>query len=87
MDHTANLEQPKYSKDTPNQHPLDNQSKTHDKKGKGKTKNDNEKWCDFHKIPRHNTNECRSKQSLVAEVKYMEPNSDLESDQENIENR
>jgi hypothetical protein len=37
-------------------------------------KNDTRKWCDFHKIPWHNTDECRSKQSLVVEVKDKEPN-------------
>jgi hypothetical protein len=84
---SANLQQPKHGKDGPNQQPSDNQSNTHDKKGKGRTKNDTGKWCDFHKIPWHNTDECRSKQSLVVEVKYMEPNPDSESNPENIENR
>jgi hypothetical protein len=67
--------------------PPNNQSKTQEKKGKGKMKNDTGKWCDFHKIPWHNTDECRSKQSLVAKVKDKESNPDSESDPENIENR
>jgi hypothetical protein len=84
---SANPQQPKHGKDDPNQQPPDNQSKTQEKKGKGKMKNDTGKWCDFHKIPWHNTDECRSKQSLVVEVKDKEPNPDSESDPENIENR
>jgi hypothetical protein len=35
---SANLKQPNHGKDDPNQQPLENQSKTHDKKGKGKDK-------------------------------------------------
>jgi hypothetical protein len=69
---SANPQQPKHGKDDPNQQPPNNQSKTQENKGKGKTKNDTGKWCDFHKIPWHNTDECRSKQSLVAEVKDKE---------------
>jgi hypothetical protein len=84
---SANMQQPKHGKDDPNQQPLDNHSKTQDKKGKVKMKNDTGKWCDFHKIPWHNTDECRSKQSLVVEVKDTEPNPDSEFDPENIENR
>jgi hypothetical protein len=73
---SANLQQPKHGKDDPNQQHLEKQSKTQDKKGKLKTKNDIGKWCDFHKSPWHNTNECRSKQSLVVEVKDTELNPD-----------
>jgi hypothetical protein len=54
-------------------------------KDKGKTNNDNGKWCDFHKIPWHNTDECHLKQSLVAVIKNKVSNPDLESDQENNE--
>jgi hypothetical protein len=50
-------------------------------------KNDIGKWCDFHKISWHNTDECRSKQSLVVEVKDTESNPDSESELENIETR
>jgi hypothetical protein len=45
------------------------------------------KWCKFHKRSWHNIDECRSKQSLVAEVKDKEMNPDSKSDPENIENR
>jgi hypothetical protein len=80
---SANLQQPKYDKDGPNKQSPENQSKTQEKKGHGKTKKDTRKWCDFHKIPWHNTDECRSKQSLVAEIKDKELNPDSESDSEN----
>ena len=46
-------------------------------------KKDTEKWCDFHKIPWHNTDEFLSKQSLVVEIKDKEPNPDSESNYEN----
>jgi hypothetical protein len=46
-------------------------------------KKDTGKWCDFHKIPWHNTNEFHSKQSLVVEIKEKYLNLDLESDLEN----
>jgi hypothetical protein len=67
--------------------PPENQSKPQEKKGNGKTKKDTGKWCDFHKIPWHNTDECRSKQSLVAEIKDKESNPDSESDSENTGRR
>jgi hypothetical protein len=35
-------------------------------------KKDTRKWCEFHKIPWHNTDECLLKQSLVAELKALE---------------
>ena len=60
-----------------------NQSKPRENKGKGKTKNDTGKWCNFHKIPWHKTNECHSKQSQVVEIKEKDSNPDLESDSEN----
>jgi hypothetical protein len=84
---SANPQQPKYDKDGPNKQSPENQSKPQEKKGHGKTKKDTEKWCDFHKIPWHNTDECCSKQSLVAEIKDKEPNPDSESDYENTGKR
>jgi hypothetical protein len=48
---------------------------------------DTRKWCDLHKIPWHNTDECRSKNSLVVEIKDKEPNPDSECDYENIGKR
>jgi hypothetical protein len=56
-------------------------------KGHDKMKKDTRKWCDFHKIPWHNTIECHSKQSLVDEIKDKEPNPDSEYDYENIGKR
>jgi hypothetical protein len=71
------------TKTSPNKQSPENQSKPQEKKGHGKTKMDTGKWCDFYKSPWHNTDECRSKQSLVAEIKDKEPNPDSESDSEN----
>jgi hypothetical protein len=84
---SANPQQPKYDKDSPNKQSPENQSKPQEKKGHGKTKKDTIKWCDFHKSPWHNTDECRSKQSLVAEIKDKEPNPDSESDSKNTGKR
>jgi hypothetical protein len=80
---STNPQQPKYDKDSPNKQSPKNQSKTQENKGHGKTKKDNGNWCEFHKSPWHNTDECRSKQSLVSEIKYKELNPDSESDYEN----
>ena len=56
----------------------DNQSPQQEKKGEGKKKKDIEKWCEFHKIPWNITDGCRSKYSLVVEMKSSE--LDLDSD-------
>jgi hypothetical protein len=63
---------------------MDNQSKTQTKKGNGKMNKDTGKWCKFHKIPWHNTNECPSNQKLVAELKSLEsyPGFDFDSEPE-----
>jgi hypothetical protein len=66
---SPNPQQPNYDKDDPNKQSLENESKPYEKKGHGKTKKDTEKWCDFHKSPWHNTDECCSKLSLVPEIK------------------
>ena len=52
-----------------------------------KLKKDTRKCCEFHKSSTHNASECRSKQSLVAELKVSESdacsNSESEPDKEN----
>jgi hypothetical protein len=60
--------------------PQEIQSKTQEKKGNKKSKKDTGKWCEFHKIPWHNTDECHSKQSLVVELKEKESEPDLDFD-------
>jgi hypothetical protein len=80
---TSDANKPKYDKDIPNRQSLENQSKPQENKGHGKKKKDTGRWCDFHKIPWHNTNECLLKQSLVAEIKDKESNPDSESNSEN----
>jgi predicted acyl esterase len=58
----------------------DNQSKPPRKKGNGKLNKDTRKWCEFHKIPWHNTDECFSKQPLLVETKVTRLDADLEFD-------
>ena len=58
----------------------DNPSKPQEKNNTTKLKKDTGKWCEFHKSPTHNTSECRTKQSFVAELKASE--SDACSDPE-----
>jgi hypothetical protein len=57
------------------------------KKGNKKSKKDIKKWCEFHNIPWHNTDECRSIQSLVAKIKDKDPNPDLDPNLENDKRR
>jgi hypothetical protein len=47
-----------------------------------KTNKDTGKWCDLHKSPWHNIVYCRSKQSLVAEVKAFESDGGSDSESE-----
>jgi hypothetical protein len=71
-------QQPKYYKYNPNKHPPENPYKLQVKKGNENMK-DTGKWCDFHKRPWHNTNELRSKQSLVSKIKEKESNPNSEN--------
>jgi hypothetical protein len=58
------------------------------KEGSWKMKKDTGKWCDFQKLPWHNTDECHSKQSLVVEIKrQVETNPDSDSNSENTGRR
>jgi hypothetical protein len=50
------------------------------KKGNEKMKKDMGKWCEYHKNPWNNTEECRSKQSLMVELKAS--NSEVDSNSE-----
>eukprot|EP00253_Pinus_taeda_P016290 PITA_16290 len=53
----------------------DNPSKLQEKNNTTKPKKDIGKWCEFHNSPTHNTNECRTKQLLVAELKAFKSNT------------
>ena len=57
---SANPQQPKYDKEDPKKQSPENQSKTQEKKGHRKTTKDTEKWCEFHKSPLQNIDECCS---------------------------
>jgi hypothetical protein len=53
-----------------------------EKKGNRKKKKDTGKWCDFHKIPWHNTDEYHSKTSLMFKIKEKESSPDSKSNSE-----
>jgi hypothetical protein len=74
---SGNPQQSNYDKDIHKKNPPKNSSKTLENKGNGKTKKDTRKWYDFQKVPYHNTDECRSKKSLLDEIKekYLNPDS------------
>jgi hypothetical protein len=90
---SKNSSQPKKGKGGPNPHikglikyvhSQENQSKSKHKNGNEKTKKDMGKWCEYHKIHWHNTEEFFSKKSLVVELKASESKADSES-KSNIE--
>jgi hypothetical protein len=63
--------------------PQESHPQMQEKKGKEKSKKNTGKWCEFHNIPWHNTDECLSIQSLVVENKDKESNPDLDPDSKN----
>jgi hypothetical protein len=50
------------------------------KKDNEKLKKDTEKWCEYHKIPWHNTKEFLSKKSLMVELKASKSKVDFDSE-------
>jgi len=58
----------------------DNPSKPQPNNGTMKTKKDIGEWCEFHKSPTQNTNECRAKLSLVVELKASNSNACFDSE-------
>jgi hypothetical protein len=87
---SANPSEPMQGKGNPNSHnmgpscdgcPQDNPSKLQHKNGNDKMKKDTRKMCEYHKSPWHKTNKCRSKKSLVVEMKASDSkvDSDFES--------
>jgi hypothetical protein len=86
---SANPSQLKQGKGNPNPYnkgpsryglPLDNLSKLQHKKVNKKTKKDTTKWCEYHKSPWHNIDECQSMQSLVAKLKDSKSEADFDSE-------
>jgi hypothetical protein len=86
---SSNSSQSKQGKGSPNPqnkgerkdgHSQDNQSKQKHKKGNEKSKKDTRKWCEYHKIPWHNIEECHSKQLVVVELKDFKSEEDSESE-------
>eukprot|EP00253_Pinus_taeda_P022154 PITA_22154 len=65
----------------------DNSSKPQEKNNTTKLNKDTGKWCEFPKSPTHNTSECRTKHSLVAELQDSKSDTcsdpELEPDKEN----
>jgi hypothetical protein len=87
---SANMQQPKYGKGNPNSQniqPQDNQSKPQENKGNEKMKKDTRKWCDFHKIPWHNIDECHLKIVIGGRAQRNRLSLDSDSDLENNKRR
>ena len=85
---SVNSSQSKQGKGVPNPHTKgqrkyghsqEKQPKPKHKKGNQKSKKDMGKWCEYHKIPWHNTKECFSKKSLVLEMKDSESKVNYDS--------